>query len=89
MTTRSVPYIPAPTVEERETYLNISGKIRSWLLTRDHKRIGIMYLVLTSIAFALGGSPDPAPAAPPQVPFAPGISPGFAPDAPPTIEAPR
>jgi cytochrome c oxidase subunit 1 len=29
--------------------------VRSWLTTRDHKRIGVMFLVLTLMAFALGG----------------------------------
>ena len=28
-----------------ENYLNTSYGIRSWLLTLDHKRIGILYLV--------------------------------------------
>ena len=36
-------------------YLNAESGVASWLLTRDHKRIGIMYLVLTTVAFALGG----------------------------------
>ncbi len=36
-------------------YLNAEIGVRSWLLTRDHKRIAIMYLVLTTSAFALGG----------------------------------
>ncbi len=36
-------------------YLNAEAGIRSWLLTRDHKRIGIMFLVLTTISFFLGG----------------------------------
>ena len=36
-------------------YLNAEAGIASWLFTRDHKRIAIMYLVLTSISFALGG----------------------------------
>ena len=29
--------------------------VASWLLTKDHKRIGIMYLVVVTIAFFLGG----------------------------------
>jgi len=29
--------------------------VRSWLLTRDHKRIGILFLVGTSLSLALGG----------------------------------
>ncbi len=36
-------------------YLNHERGIKSWLLTLDHKRIGIMYLVSVMIAFALGG----------------------------------
>lgn len=30
--------------EAHETYLNVSHGLKSWLLTRDHKRIGILYL---------------------------------------------
>ncbi len=36
-------------------YLNHDKSIRSWLLTIDHKRIGIMYLVSVSIAFLVAG----------------------------------
>ncbi len=36
-------------------YLNETRGIRSWLLTLDHKRIGVMYLVSTLTAFLLGG----------------------------------
>jgi cytochrome c oxidase subunit I len=36
------------------SYLD-DGSVRSWLLTRDHKRIGVMFLVSTLIAFFLGG----------------------------------
>ncbi|MFO0736860.1 MAG: cbb3-type cytochrome c oxidase subunit I [Labilithrix sp.] len=32
-----------------------NGGIMSWLVTLDHKRIGIMYLASVTIAFALGG----------------------------------
>jgi cytochrome c oxidase subunit 1 len=39
----------------REHYLNADWGIRSWLLTIDHKRIAILYLVSISIFFALGG----------------------------------
>ncbi len=37
------------------TYLDERHGIRSWLLTRDHKRIGIMFLIATSLALLLGG----------------------------------
>ncbi len=36
-------------------YLSADAGVWSWLTTRDHKRIGIMYLVLTLVSFALGG----------------------------------
>jgi cytochrome c oxidase subunit I len=36
-------------------YLNARKGLRSWLTTLDHKRIGVMYLVLTLIGFFLGG----------------------------------
>jgi cytochrome c oxidase subunit 1 len=39
----------------REDYLNTSHSISSWLLTKDHKRIAIMYLIGITIVFGLGG----------------------------------
>jgi len=36
-------------------YLNASFSIRSWLLTVDHKRIAILYLISISAMFFLGG----------------------------------
>jgi cytochrome c oxidase subunit 1 len=38
-----------------ENYLSMDHRIRSWLLTLDHKRIGILYLVSVSAFFLLGG----------------------------------
>ena len=35
-------------------YLNEGHSLRSWLLTKDHKRIAIMYLISISIMFFLG-----------------------------------
>ncbi|MDB4935544.1 MAG: Cytochrome c oxidase polypeptide [Labilithrix sp.] len=37
------------------TYLNARTTIRSWVLTTDHKRIGILYLVTLIFALVLGG----------------------------------
>lgn len=37
------------------TYLNAQEGIKSWLLTGDHKRIAILYLISISVFFALGG----------------------------------
>ena len=36
-------------------YLNHDKSIKSWLLTLDHKRIGLMYLAAVSLAFLAGG----------------------------------
>src|SRR5688572_2865758 len=40
----------------REDYLNVSHKVKSWLLTRDHKRIGIMYMISITLFFFIGGA---------------------------------
>ncbi len=37
-------------------YLNIHYGIRSWLLTTDHKRIAILYLISTTLMFIVGGA---------------------------------
>jgi Heme/copper-type cytochrome/quinol oxidases, subunit 1 len=37
------------------SYLEAAHGPKSWLLTRDHKRIGILYLVAISFFFVLGG----------------------------------
>ena len=36
-------------------YLNNGHGLKSWLLTKDHKRIAIMYLISISVMFFLGG----------------------------------
>ncbi|HEV2063542.1 MAG TPA: cytochrome c oxidase subunit I [Thermoanaerobaculia bacterium] len=41
--------------EPREHYLNVKYGVKSWLLTVDHKRIAILYLVGVTIFFAIGG----------------------------------
>ncbi len=44
-------------VEEEESvnYLNATHTVKSWLLTLDHKRIGILYLLSISVFFLIGG----------------------------------
>jgi cytochrome c oxidase subunit 1 len=44
-----------PQPREEQTYLNAEHTIKSWLLTHDHKRIAILYLVSTAFYFLLGG----------------------------------
>jgi len=43
----------APVVEEN--YLNVSYDVKSWLLTLDHKRIGVLYMITVTLFFFLGG----------------------------------
>jgi cytochrome c oxidase subunit I len=45
---------PEP-IEPRDNYLNAAYGVRSWLLTRDHKRIALLYLVSITFFFFLGG----------------------------------
>jgi len=40
---------------ERETYLNSGYGLKSWLLTVDHKRIALLYLMSITFFFFIGG----------------------------------
>lgn len=40
----------------REHYLNVDYGLRSWLLTHDHKRIALLYLVSITLFFFVGGA---------------------------------
>ncbi len=40
---------------ERENYLNTDFGVKSWLLTTDHKRIAILYLISITVMFFIGG----------------------------------
>jgi cytochrome c oxidase subunit 1 len=54
----SVTFVTLEEPSETRTgtdYLTAETGVRSWLLTRDHKRIGVMFLVLTSLSLLLGG----------------------------------
>src|ERR1700745_416411 len=48
---------PTPSYEPpRDHYLISAGShIRSWLLTTDHKRIALLYLVSVTVFFFIGG----------------------------------
>jgi cytochrome c oxidase subunit 1 len=41
--------------ESRVHYLNVSYGVKSWLLTVDHKRIALLYLVSITFMFLVGG----------------------------------
>jgi cytochrome c oxidase subunit 1 len=45
-----------PAVMPREHYLNAQYGIRSWLLTTDHKRIALLYLISITFFFFVGGA---------------------------------
>jgi cytochrome c oxidase subunit 1 len=45
-----------PPVEEEENYLSAGHTVASWLLTTDHKRIGILYLFSILVFFAIAAS---------------------------------
>jgi cytochrome c oxidase subunit 1 len=47
---------PLPPGPPRLHYLNVAFGARSWLLTTDHKRIAILYLVSVTVMFFLGGA---------------------------------
>jgi cytochrome c oxidase subunit 1 len=44
------------TTEERTTYLNAGYGLKSWLLTKDHKRIALLYLFTITFFFFIGGA---------------------------------
>ncbi len=53
------PYQPQATLppapEPRVNYLNVAYGMRSWLLTTDHKRVAILYLISITLMFVIGG----------------------------------
>src|ERR1700745_816755 len=48
-------HVPESEKMPREHYLNATYGIRSWLLTTDHKRIAILYLISVTFFFFVGG----------------------------------
>ncbi len=56
-TPQCLPELELPPEKERSrvNYLNHAYGLMSWLLTVDHKRIGMMYLVSVSVFFVFGG----------------------------------
>ena len=53
-TTRRDPYTPRSTIGRPLDYLHESHTLRSWFLTTDHKRIGVMYLFAITLFFIIG-----------------------------------
>lgn len=52
---QNIDAIGSPAVEPKQNYLNNGYTLKSWLLTKDHKRIAIMYLITVSLMFLAGG----------------------------------
>src|SRR5438874_12684204 len=50
------PQAHEPRPETRVDYLNVSFGWKSWLFTTDHKRIAILYLVVITLMFFVGGA---------------------------------
>jgi len=48
--------VPVPRAAEVPDYLNARYGVKSWLLTRDHKRIALLYLASVTVFFFLGGA---------------------------------
>ena len=42
--------------EPQPNYLTAGQSVRSWLLTTDHKRIGLLYMISITLFFFLGGA---------------------------------
>jgi cytochrome c oxidase subunit 1 len=55
VTTASAHLTAAGAVMPARHYLNETGGWQSWLLTTDHKRIGLLYLFSITVMFFLGG----------------------------------
>ncbi len=55
VTTKSEGAVPGNGLD-RENYINAKHGIWSWLLTTDHKRIAILYLITITLMFFLGGA---------------------------------
>jgi cytochrome c oxidase subunit 1 len=48
--------VPTPPSRPPANYLNVAFGVKSWLLTTDHKRIALLYLVSVTLMFFVGGA---------------------------------
>ncbi len=51
-----VTTLSQPATLPRDNYLSGDNSLKSWLLTQDHKRIALLYLLTTIFFFAIGGT---------------------------------
>lgn len=56
METASASVLAPPLSLPAKSYLSGDHTLRSWLLTQDHKRIAILYLLSTTFFFTIGGT---------------------------------
>jgi cytochrome c oxidase subunit 1 len=54
--TEPLPQSGEPPRETPVDYLNVSFGWKSWLFTTDHKRIALLYLVVITLMFFVGGA---------------------------------
>ncbi|HEX8683864.1 MAG TPA: cytochrome c oxidase subunit I [Ardenticatenaceae bacterium] len=47
--------VPSIALNTRRHYLNVNYGVKSWLLTTDHKRIAVLYLISITMMFVIGG----------------------------------
>ena len=48
--------VAEPLPDHAPDYINVQYGIKSWLLTTDHKRIALLYLVTITLMFFVGGA---------------------------------
>src|SRR5271165_372471 len=51
----SIPYSPEVTAEDAKA-LSLPSKLHEWIVTVDHKRLGIMYIATSLLLFAVAGT---------------------------------
>jgi cytochrome c oxidase subunit 1 len=54
--TRELAAVEGAAARRRPDYLQAGHTLRSWLLTTDHKRIGILYMISITFFFLIGGA---------------------------------
>ncbi|EDY16661.1 cytochrome c oxidase, subunit I [Chthoniobacter flavus Ellin428] len=52
----ATPQAPPQPPSHEPSYLAVENTVRSWLLTTDHKRIGILYMISITLFFLVGGA---------------------------------